>query len=125
MTNNNEGDHKLSLEEENTDSLFKHNLNDTNELTTTEGSVNVNMNYSVNNLPTVKNSLKFASLNLCGLNRRVLFPEFQIWSVSMMYFVFVKLNMISMMISICQDMFFFHNADSKIHSLKGRDRHLY
>ena len=76
MTKNSEGTHKLSLEEDNTDSLFKHNLNDTNELTTEEGSVNVNMNYSVNNLPTVKNSLKFASLCLCGLKRRVLFPEF-------------------------------------------------
>ena len=41
-----------------------------------KASVNINMNSSSNNFCSVKNSLKFASLNVCGLKRRVLFPEF-------------------------------------------------
>ena len=75
MTNNSEGNHELPLEEDNTDSLSKRNLNDINELTTEESSVNMTINSSAN-FPSAKHSLKFASLNVCGLKRRVLFPEF-------------------------------------------------
>ena len=57
-------------------SLTRNSLTDVNELQIEESSVNININSSSSNSSTDKKSLYFDSLNVCGLKRRILFPEF-------------------------------------------------
>ena len=67
---------KLSAEEDNIDILTRNSSIDINELQSEEGSGNINSNSSSSNSGTDKKSLHFASLNVCGLRRKVLFPDF-------------------------------------------------
>ena len=67
---------KLSAEEDNIDILTRNSSIDINELQTEEGSGNIKSNSSSSNSSTDKKSLHFASLNVCGLRRKVLFPDF-------------------------------------------------
>ena len=73
---NNASDFEPAAEENITNTSLTNSPSGNSNFQVEESNVSINTNSSINKLSIDKKSLNFASLNVCGLRRKVLYPEF-------------------------------------------------